>query len=228
MPGKVLAMSPNAPRIYVFYDYVCPYAYIGNLRADRLAREFDVEIEHLPWEIYPETAAGGEQSDFEPPESYTSWVEDLAAELGAGLTAPEQAINSNLALRGAEYAKDEGVFEAYHEAAFEAVWSHGRNLSDRDVLGEVVETAGLDVDAFFEDVTHHAYQARLDLIDDFATQLGVQRVPTFVFGDQRIVGNDRYEPSLKQPLEAFLERRKHIGEEWTTTLEFDTGLDAVL
>jgi predicted DsbA family dithiol-disulfide isomerase len=218
--------ADDAPTVYVFYDYVCPYAYIGKHRADRIEREYDVDVVRLPWEIHPSATPEGRVIDYDPPEANMQWLETLAGEVDADpLEGPETTVNSNLALRGALFAKDEDVFDAYHDAAFDAVWGQGRNLGDEDVLADVAERAGLDPDRFFENVRHQSYQFRLDLVDDYAQdKVGVQRVPTFAFGDQRIVGNDRFEPSLKRPLEAFIERRKLLGAEGTTTLKHDVGL----
>ncbi len=220
-------MSEPAPAVYVVFDYVCPYAYVGKHRADELAREYDVQITYLPWEIFPNAIPEGEEIDASYPDDYQRWVDELAQEVDVTLDGPDESINSNLALRGALYAADQGdqTFDAYHDAAFEAAWTQGRNLGHRTVLEDVADQAGLDPDRFFEAIDHHAYQFRLDMIKDrVEDELGAQRVPTFVFGDQRIVGNDRFEPSLKRPLEAFLERRKELGEDWTSTLEADVGL----
>ncbi|MFA5862456.1 MAG: DsbA family protein [Candidatus Thermoplasmatota archaeon] len=213
------------PRVYVFYDYSCPYAYVGNLRAKRLAAELSLEVVHLPWEIHPTTAAAGEPRV--SPRA-TGWVDTLAAEVGGKLGFPDRHPNTNLALRGAEYAKDQGAFAAYHKGCFEAFWSQASDISDERVLADVAKAAGMDPVAFLKGIRHQAYQARLDEIDRFATKLGVQRVPTFVFGDQRIVGNDRFEPSLRQPLKAFLERWGEFGDDSTTTLEEDVGLEVLL
>lgn len=226
-----MATDPQRPRVHVFYDYVCPYAYLGWLRAQRLAAELDVEFVWLPWEIYPTTDPPGEPYE---PGSHSGdvpdWFGRLAAELDVELNGPDMGVNSNLALRGAELAKDRGprTFQAYHEAAFEAIWKEGRNLGDEAVLRDVAKRAELDPDAFLDGIRHHAYQARLDAIDEAAGRLGVQRVPTFVFGDQRIVGNDPFEGSLRAPLEAFLERWKVLGAEHATTLADDVDLERVL
>jgi predicted DsbA family dithiol-disulfide isomerase len=218
-------MSEASPTVHVFFDYVCPYAYIGKHRADRLERAYDVEINYLPWEIHPSAFPEGRTIDADPPEANKNYLQRLADEVDVELEGPDTSINSNLALRGALFAKDDGVFEDYHEAAFEAVWGQGRNLGDREVLADVAEDAGLEPERFFEQIGHHGYQWRLDLVDEAAqNEVGVTRVPTFVFGDQRIVGNDPFEPSLKQPLEAFLERRKELGVEGTTTIEHDLGV----
>ncbi len=220
-------MPESTPTIHVFFDYVCPYAYIGKHRADALERAYDVEINYLPWEIHPSALPQGQVIDYEPPEANREYLQRLADEVDIELQGPDRSVNSNLALRGSLYAKDQDAeaFETYHSEAFEAIWSRGENLGDRDVLAGVVEEAGLDVERFFEQIQHHTYQWRLDVIDKAAqNEAGVQRVPTFVFGDQRIVGNDPFAPSLKRPLEAFLERRKALGEEGTTTLETDLNI----
>jgi predicted DsbA family dithiol-disulfide isomerase len=219
-------MAERTPTIHVFFDYVCPYAYIGKHRADALQREYDVEINYLPWEIHPNAIPEGREIDHEPPEASRDYLQRLADKVDTGIEGPDVSINSNLALRGALYARDQGddVFQAYHSEAFQAVWSRGENLGDRDVLADVVDEAGLEVETFFEQIDHHSYQWRLDRIDDAAqNDVGITRVPTFVFGDQRIVGNDPFEPSLKRPLEAHLERRKTLGE-GTSTLEADLGI----
>lgn len=220
-------MPEEPATVYVFFDYVCPYAYIGKKRADVLEREYDVELRWMPWEIHPNAIPEGRKIDYDPPEANIEYLASLADEVDTELVGPDVSVNSNLALRGVLFAKDQGseTFEAYNEAAFEAIWSEGRNLGDEDVLADVAEEAGLDPERFFDEIDHHSYQWRLDLIDEVAQDdAGIQRVPTFVFGDQRIVGNDRFEPSLKRPLEAFLERRKTLGPKATTTVETDVGL----
>ncbi len=223
-------MSPEhpAPTVHVFYDYVCPYAYIGWERTKALERRFDVEFTFLPWEIHPTTDPAGEAYEHEPPEANVEWLERLAGEVDVDLDGPDVGVNSNLALRGAELARDRGAFRDYHEAAFQAVWQEGRNLGDEAVLRTVAGEAGLDPDAFLEAVRHPAYQARLDGVDRAAEALGVQRVPTFVFGDQRIVGNDPFDGSLVGPLEAFLERWKALGPDGTTEASWDVNLETLL
>ena len=74
MPGD------EAPTIHVFFDYTCPYAYIGKHRADRLEREYDVEINYLPWEIHPSAFPEGRVIDYDPPEASTNYLERLADE----------------------------------------------------------------------------------------------------------------------------------------------------
>lgn len=218
------------PRVYVFFDYNCPWSYVGKLRVDRLRDRFDLEVVWCGWELHPTIAPEGRPTPgvqgvrTDPVEGPMG---ALADELGETFYWPPVGSNTRLALRGLEHAEDQGTeaAEAYHEAVFEAVWQDGENVGDLDVLAGIADEAGLDPGVFREAVDHPAYGARLQAVDEKAEALGLVRRPTFVFGDQRIAGTDAFEPSLVKPLEAFIDRWERHGPGHTTTLEEDKGLD---
>lgn len=214
------------PTLHVFFDYTCPYAYVGFHRAQRLAEAHDVQVVWLPWEIHPERAPRGEpRHDGKGGQPVGGWAGEMAAELGLKPTNPPLHVNSHLALCGALAAQDAGpdAFARYHAAAFAALWEKGEDLGDPRVVARLLRECG----AGEPDLAHGSYAYRLALIDAAATRLGVQRVPTFVFGDQRVVGNDRFEPSLLRPFEAFLERWTRLGPDHASTLREDAGLEAL-
>lgn len=218
------------PRIYAFFDYTCPYAYIGWGRARRLTDELGVEVKWVPWELWDTTAPPGEPFAYDPPAShpYRAWPDRLAAEVGLRLSRPKLAMNTGLALRGAEYAKDQGpeAFERYHQLVFEAVWQQGLNIGHEKVLAGLAGEAKLDPEDFRKAIWHPAYTARLVEARQKADALGVQRVPTFVFGDQRVVGNDAFEPSLRAPVAAWLERVQAFSGEGSS-LEDDLDIEGL-
>ncbi len=55
--------------------------------------------------------------------------------------------DTSLALQSALVAKDEGLFAEYHHPMYEARWAEPRDLSDREVVRQVLSSACLDVDA---------------------------------------------------------------------------------
>lgn len=122
-------------------------------------------------------------------------------------------------------AKGTDVFDTYHEAVFEAIWQEGRNVGDPEVLAEVVSGAGLDADELLGSLHHSWVGGALERASGAVDRLALTRRPTFVFGDQRIVGTDAFEPSLAGPLEAFVERWEQDGPQAVATLEEDPGLD---
>lgn len=220
------------PRVYVFFDYNCPWSYVGKLRVQRLRDRFALEIVWCGWELHPAIAPEGRSTPgvqgvrTDPVEGPMG---ALADELGETFYWPPVGSNTRLALRGLEHAGDQDpeAAEAYHEAVFEAIWQDGENVGDLDVLAGIADDVGLDPGAFREAVDHPAYDERLQLVDENAEALGLVRRPTFVFGDHRIAGTDAFEPSLVKPLGAFIDRWERYGADAVTTLEEDKGLGAL-
>ena len=46
-------------RVKVFSDYICPFCYLGKAILDSLKSRYEIEIEHIGFEIHPETYAEG-------------------------------------------------------------------------------------------------------------------------------------------------------------------------
>ena len=95
------------------------------MRAERLGREFDIDIVWRPYELHPEIPAAGIDRgarDKRPPrpEGYVSPLRSLAEEAGLPYAPSSHVPNSHRALEAAEFAREQGVFERYHRALFEA------------------------------------------------------------------------------------------------------------
>ncbi len=104
--------------------------------------------------------------------------------------------NSRQALIAAELARDEGRFQAVHEAIFSAYFSRGLDIGSLDVLSGIVQDAGIDAAQLADAVRKDTYVSRLQEAQRQAGEAGVTGVPTFVLGGKRtIVG--------AQPLEVF-------------------------
>ena len=104
--------------------------------------------------------------------------------------------NSRLALQAAEFSKDQGRFEAFHDAVLQAYFAAGLDIGDREVITQLGRDAGLDVPGLERALDEGTYLSRLRQMQDEATRAGVTGVPTFVVAGQRtIVG--------AQPLEVF-------------------------
>lgn len=224
-----MASQPPPPRVYVAYDYGCAYSYVGKLRADALDERLDVEWVWLPWEMYPSIPDEGEpleDVDTAGEHPVEGLVGELADEIGETLYWPPRAPNTQAALLGAQVARETGpeVFERYHAGCFEAVWKQGLNLGDEAVLASIADAAGLAPERFLDRLDGETAWSRVANAQDAVDRLGLTRRPTFVFGDQRIVGTDAFEPSLAGPLEAFVDRWQRYGPERTSRLEVDASL----
>ena len=72
-------------------------------------------------------------------------------------------------------------------------WCDGRDMSKPEVLAELFEQAGLDVDAAVTRAQSDEINERLDKNTQDAIERGVFGVPTMFVGDEMFWGNDRFE-----------------------------------
>lgn len=97
------------------------------------------------------------------------------------------------ALRAALAAMEADGFHGFHHAAYRARWGEARDLSQREVLVELLEQAGLDAASILERAESSEVGERLDANTEGAIERGVFGVPTVFVGDDMFWGNDRFE-----------------------------------
>ncbi len=189
-------------KIPFFYDYTCPWAYIGSVRVEAHFTDQGVSIDFRP--VYlkqmKEPMVGpeptGERSYGPRKARYyaqlrSNWAECCGAEFGD----PERLVRTDTALllKGALIAQDEQRFREYHYPAYRARWVDGDDVSQPSVVHGLLERAGLDADACLEKARSPELDQRLSAITEDAMTLGVFGIPTIVVADRVIWGNDQFE-----------------------------------
>lgn len=120
----------------------------------------------------------------------------MGAPFGIAFTDIARISNSRLALQAAEFAKKHGGSEELHHALFQAYFSAGMDIGDREVVMQIGTDSGLDVTALELALREGTYLPNLEHARQEAARLAVTGVPTFFLGDnKRLVG--------AQPLEVF-------------------------
>lgn len=182
-------------KVIVYSDYVCPFCFIGKNRADRLRRDLNVKIDWRGIEIHPEYPPEGIPSD-RLNRSYMerawTFVRALAKEDGLLIREPKKVSNTRTSLRLAEYAKDNGKFQAYHDEMFKAYFQEQKDINDIPTLKAICKKAGLNPDEAEKIIESNAYDDRIRAHEMEASTLGITGVPTFVIGDQILVGAQHY------------------------------------
>ncbi len=186
-------------QIPFYYDYACPWAYLGSCRVEAYFRDLGVEIDFRPVILakLKELSAGkgpelGERKKRNYRADLVHWAEMVGAELSPDATKFMKT-DPRLLLRAALVAKDEGRFREFHYPAYRARWAEPRDISQPEVVRSLLQAAGLDADAALERARSDEVGQRLQRDTQDAIERGVFGVPTMFVGDQMFWGNDRFE-----------------------------------
>lgn len=189
-------------KIPLYYDYTCPWAYIGSARAESYFADLGVSIDFRP--VYlkqmKEPMIGPEppaERSYGPRKARYyerlrgNWAECCGVEFGD----PEALVRADTALllKGALVAMEEGRFREYHYPAYRARWVDGEDVSRPAVVRDLLAGAGLDADACLARAESAACDRKLADATRAAMDLGVFGVPTIVVGGRVIWGNDQFE-----------------------------------
>ena len=184
-------------RIPFYFDYACPWAYLGSCRVEAYFEDLEIDFRPVRLADLKEPAEGAVAGKLGPRKTqnakndFRHWAELVGAEVSP--EARSRRVSTQLLLQAALVAGDEGRFREFHYQAFRARWAEARDVSDRQVVRELLATAGLDADAALERAESDALAERLRADTQAAIARGVFGVPTMFVGDEMFWGNDRFE-----------------------------------
>ncbi len=104
----------------------------------------------------------------------------------------DRSPNTRRALAIAELARDEGKLDAFRDLAMDAHWRRNMDLENEADLRTISTEAGLDPDQALAASTAPKFLARIDARREEANAVGVTGIPTFVIGNQALVGCQPY------------------------------------
>lgn len=180
-------------KVTVFYDYNCPFCYLGSMSLNELSKEFEMDIEWKGFEIHPEfPPEGRKRSKSIKSLRVSGGVMEMAREDGFQIKLPGFAANSRLALEGSEFAKTKGLFKEFHEGVYEAYFMKGLNIGDIDVLLDVGSCTGLDKSELKEALHSRSMYEKIEQNRHEAQNNRILGVPTYIFGKFPVHG---YQPT---------------------------------
>ena len=103
---------------------------------------------------------------------------------------PNFPVNTLQLMRGAVVAQRLGVFEAYVEAVFKAMWEDQKPMGDAEVFAETLRSAGLDADGLIALSQDPEVKAALVANTEASVARGTFGSPTFFVGDEIYFGKD--------------------------------------
>jgi predicted DsbA family dithiol-disulfide isomerase len=145
----------------------------------RLREEFgdQVEIQWRAFELRPDPVPTLDSKGDYLRDTWARAVYPMAEQRGMVLRLPPVQPRSRQALEAAEFAREQGRFDAMNHALFRAFFEDGRDIGDPAVLREIAVGAGLDGDALDAALKEGRYTAKVLEDQRTAHELGVSGVP---------------------------------------------------
>lgn len=186
--------------VEVFYDVVCPYAYLGVTQIADVAARAGAEVRWKPFLLGGVLNAVGNSDPngaMSPAKARHNlldmkrWAEHFGVPLEMPGAHPRRTV---LAMRAVLVADQLGGIEAQVSAAmalYESYWGLGEDVADGAVIARSLDRAGLDGAACVAGAANPDIKAELRERTDEALRRGVFGAPTFFVGDEMFWGQDR-------------------------------------
>ena len=171
-----------------WYDFVCPFCYVGQQRNEILARH-GLRVVELPFQIHPEIPPGGIEAGPRIGPMY-AMLEREAREAGLPLHWPAHLPNTRRALAAAEWVRRNrpGAFPQLHRGLFEAHFALGEDLEDPAVIDRHAAASGVDLAALHAALADGSAEAGVAEAEVLGRRYGVRGTPAWLVDQQLITG----------------------------------------
>jgi 2-hydroxychromene-2-carboxylate isomerase len=179
-----------------YFDFGSPASYLAYKRLRQLESKYDLTVHWLPMLLGGVFKATGNVSPVTVAAKGNYMVNQDFPRFAKRYSVPMQfnpyfPINTLNLMRGAVAAQEEGVFDRYADAVFDAMWQEQLDLGQVDVVVKTLQNAGLDATALLELTQSDAIKQTLIANTNQAIDRGVFGAPTMFVGDEMYFGQDR-------------------------------------
>jgi 2-hydroxychromene-2-carboxylate isomerase len=188
------------PKVIFYFDFGSPNAYLAHKVIPAIEARTGATFEYVPALLGGIFKATGNQS---PAQAFANIPSKLAYEgketqrfvKKHGITEyarnPHFPVNTLQIMRGAVAAQKLGIFEAYVDAVYRAMWVDGLKMDDPAVIETALTAAGLPADQLMAGMNDPEVKAKLIANTEEAVAHGVFGSPSFLVGEELFFGKDR-------------------------------------
>ncbi|ANG63432.1 thioredoxin [Marinobacterium aestuarii] len=212
----------NKIQIDIISDVVCPWCIIGYKYLEKAITELGLEdrvaIEWKPFELNPDMPAEGENLRAHIARKYGSSPEEsaksrasmtkIAGELGFTFDFHDamKIVNTRNAHILLAYAREQGKQHELQMRLFEAVFSNRQDVSDKQVLAEILESVSLNAAEALAELDNPVAREKITGEEEYWRSMGVSSVPTIVFNRKGAVTGAHPTEVFKQVLTEIVEQ----------------------
>ena len=103
-------------------------------------------------------------------------------------------------MRGVFVAEEDGIKDLYIDKIFNAIWCHGLNLNDQEVVSKVLKNVDINPKTFLLRSQRQNIKDKLKNKTDEAFKKGVFGAPTFVVKEKIFWGQDRLQYAVAETI----------------------------
>jgi predicted DsbA family dithiol-disulfide isomerase len=170
------------------------------VRIERLKQTFDIDARLVHFPLHPDTPPEGRamaefyaERKLDPEAMYARMKKLMDAE-GLPYGRRTHTYNSRLAQELGKWADTQpGGGDKFHDAMYRTYFVDARNIGDPEVLIDVVQALGMNADEARRVLMERSFSQAVDADWAKSRAYGVTGVPTFVAGNQGVVGAQPYE-----------------------------------
>jgi predicted DsbA family dithiol-disulfide isomerase len=178
----------GARRVLHWYDFLCPFCYVGQQR-NRIFESHGFEVIDIPFQAHPDIPLGGRAVGRRSGPMYAH-IEAEARAAGLPLVWPDRLPNTRMALAAAEWTRRHAPlsFPVLEKALFAAHFALGEDLGDRGVIDRHAAEAGIDIAAMHAGLENGDAYALVDQAEALGRSLGVRGTPAWFASGRLVAG----------------------------------------
>lgn len=189
----------NKP-IEFFFDVGSPASYLAHMQISRVLAETHSTILYRPMLLGGVFKATGNAAPIGVKARYNRhdlerWARRLEIPLAMN---PHFPINTLQMMRAATAAQEDELLSPYLTAVYRGMWVEGLNMGEREVLLNVLKSAGLNGERLLARAEEPEVKQRLKDTTEEAVARGVFGAPTFFVGDEMFWGQDRIDQVIAE------------------------------
>jgi len=189
-----------------YFDFASPTTYLAHKRLQQLREQYDLLVEYKPMLLGGVFKATGNTTPVAIPAKGKYMLESdlprFCKRYNVQLKLnPHFPVNTLTLMRIAVGAREMDCFEAYLDAAFDAMWLGGENMGDAEVISRCLTDKGLDAQALLDLTQQPEVKAALIAATEEAVARGCFGAPTLFMDGEMYFGQDRLdfiEEALRQ------------------------------
>jgi len=175
--------------ITFYYDYICPFCYVGTKRMLQIADEFELEIDWKGIEIHPGySPEGKKRKKTQRSEHLARTLKEITDVDNTDIKLPGFITNSRLCLEASEFAKSRGKFVDFHITAFDYFFKQKENIGKIETVLNIGKIAGLNTTDLEDCLKSRSMREQIEENKKSADEKIVVGVPTVYFNEFRVHG----------------------------------------